>query len=100
MKVLLQRVSRAAVRVDGETVASIDGGLLVLLGVERDDTPEDADELAEGREKGVDAEGQTGPALLRQRVAVHDGGRIRPGAGNAEKDRGDGTTGVDDGVHR
>ena len=35
MKVLLQRVSRAAVRVDGETVASIDAGLLVLLGVER-----------------------------------------------------------------
>jgi D-tyrosyl-tRNA(Tyr) deacylase len=47
MKVLLQRVSRAAVRVDGETVASIGGGLLVLLGVERGDLPEDADELAD-----------------------------------------------------
>ena len=35
---LLQRVSRASVVVGGETVASIDGGLLVLLGVERDDT--------------------------------------------------------------
>ena len=47
MKVLLQRVSRAAVRVDGETVASIDAGLLVLLGVERDDRDEDADEMAD-----------------------------------------------------
>jgi D-tyrosyl-tRNA(Tyr) deacylase len=37
LKVLLQRVSRAAVRVDGQTVGSIDKGLLVLLGVEQDD---------------------------------------------------------------
>ncbi len=37
MKVLLQRVSRAAVRVNGRTVGEIGRGLLVLLGVERDD---------------------------------------------------------------
>ena len=42
MKVLLQRVSRASVRVDGETVGSIGRGLLVLIGVERGDTVEDA----------------------------------------------------------
>jgi D-tyrosyl-tRNA(Tyr) deacylase len=42
LKVLLQRVSRASVRVDGETVGSIGRGLLVLLGVERSDTIEDA----------------------------------------------------------
>ena len=37
MRALLQRVSRAAVRVDGETIAAIGPGLLVLLGVARGD---------------------------------------------------------------
>lgn len=47
MKVLLQRVGRAAVRVEGETVASIGRGLLIFLGVERDDTEELAEWYAE-----------------------------------------------------
>jgi D-tyrosyl-tRNA(Tyr) deacylase len=47
MRALVQRVSRAAVRVDGETVAQIGDGLLVLLGVAHDDTPEVADRMAE-----------------------------------------------------
>jgi len=47
MKVLLQRVSRAAVRVDGRPVGSIGTGLVVLLGVERDDRDEHADEMAD-----------------------------------------------------
>ena len=47
MRVLLQRVSRAAVRVDGRTVAEIGCGLVVFLGVERGDPPEDADEFAD-----------------------------------------------------
>ena len=46
MKTLLQRVSRAMVRVDGEIVGRIGCGLLVLLGVEGDDLPEDADYMA------------------------------------------------------
>jgi D-aminoacyl-tRNA deacylase len=44
---LLQRVTRADVTVDGETVAQIGHGLLVLIGVERGDTPTVADRLAE-----------------------------------------------------
>lgn len=47
MRALVQRVSRAAVRVDGEVVGSIGAGLLVLLGVTHDDTPEVADRLAD-----------------------------------------------------
>ena len=47
MKVLLQRVSRAAVRVDGQTVGSIDKGLLVLLGVDQDDSDRDLEYFAD-----------------------------------------------------
>lgn len=42
MKAVIQRVSRAAVRVDGVTTGEIGRGLLVLLGVGRDDTEADA----------------------------------------------------------
>lgn len=37
MRAVLQRVSRAAVRVDGRTVSQIGPGLLALVGVARDD---------------------------------------------------------------
>jgi D-tyrosyl-tRNA(Tyr) deacylase len=40
-------VSRASVSVDGETVAQIASGLLVLLGITHDDTAETADRLAD-----------------------------------------------------
>lgn len=43
---LLQRVSRAHVRVAGTTIASIGPGLLVLAGIERGDTPAGAERLA------------------------------------------------------
>ncbi len=42
----MQRVSRAAVRVDGMLVAEIGSGLLVLLGVAREDDEAVADRLA------------------------------------------------------
>ena len=47
MRALVQRVSQAAVDVEGETVAHIGPGMLVLLGVSRDDTEVEADRLAE-----------------------------------------------------
>ncbi len=46
MIAVLQRVRRAAVRVDGETVGAIKEGLLILLGVAADDPEEDAALLA------------------------------------------------------
>ena len=46
MRALVQRVSEAAVFVEGEEVARIGPGLLVLLGVRRDDGPDQADRLA------------------------------------------------------
>jgi len=42
---LLQRVSQANVVVDGETIADIDTGLAVLVGVERKDTEREASRL-------------------------------------------------------
>ena len=45
MKALLQRVSQARVEVAGECVGAIAGGLLVLVGVEPQDTPASADKL-------------------------------------------------------
>jgi D-tyrosyl-tRNA(Tyr) deacylase len=47
MRAVLQRVSRAAVVIDGETVGAIERGLLVLLGVAPADTPAEAQWLAE-----------------------------------------------------
>jgi D-aminoacyl-tRNA deacylase len=47
VKAVVQRVSKAAVRVERETVAAIGPGLLVLLGVGHDDTTDTADRLAE-----------------------------------------------------
>lgn len=43
----LQRVTEAAVDVDGERIAAIGRGLLVLVAVHRDDGPGDVDRLAE-----------------------------------------------------
>ena len=44
---LLQRVSEASVSVDGEVIAEIGRGLLVLVAVHRDDTEADVARLAE-----------------------------------------------------
>ncbi len=46
MRVLLQRVTRAQVTVDGQTVGAIDAGLVALVGVGPDDTTAVAETMA------------------------------------------------------
>lgn len=66
MRALVQRVSRASVSVDGDTVARIGPGLLVLLGVAAGDGREAAERLAD-RVRSLrvfdDAEGRMNEAL-------------------------------------
>jgi D-tyrosyl-tRNA(Tyr) deacylase len=45
MRAVVQRATRANVTIDGEIVGEIGNGLVVLLGIARDDTKEDADYL-------------------------------------------------------
>lgn len=45
MRAVLQRVSRAYVEVEGKLTGAIESGLLVLLGIERSDTTNEADYL-------------------------------------------------------
>jgi D-aminoacyl-tRNA deacylase len=73
MRAVVQRVREAAVTVGGERVSAIGPGLLVLLGVGREDAETDADYLAE---KVVhlrifeDAAGQMNRSVLETRGAV------------------------------
>ena len=67
MKAVIQRVSKASVSVDAETVGSIGPGLAVLLGVAQGDTVDDARRLAEktaGLRIFSDAEGRFNLSLL------------------------------------
>ncbi len=45
MKAVIQRVSEAGVKVDGETVGKIGNGLLLLIGIDEEDEQTDADWL-------------------------------------------------------
>lgn len=47
MKAVVQRVSRAAVRVDGEVVGEVGAGMLILIGVLEGDGEREAQKLAE-----------------------------------------------------
>jgi D-aminoacyl-tRNA deacylase len=67
MRALVQRVSRAAVSVEGEEIASIGAGLLVLLGVRRGDGEAEADRIAD--------------KLLRLRVFEDGEGRMNLSVG-------------------
>ncbi|QSP96044.1 D-tyrosyl-tRNA(Tyr) deacylase [Marinobacter salinisoli] len=62
MKGLIQRVSEASVTVDGEQIASIGDGLLLLLGVEREDSAQVAADLCQ--------------KILNYRVFPDDKGRM------------------------
>jgi len=62
MKAVIQRVSRAAVRVDGQPVGEIGRGLLVLLGIGKDDTDNVADWMID--------------KLLKLRIFPDDGGKM------------------------
>jgi D-tyrosyl-tRNA(Tyr) deacylase len=47
VRIVLQRVSRASVTVDGSVVGSIGSGLLVLVGIEPSDTAQDIERAVE-----------------------------------------------------
>ncbi|MFL5845624.1 MAG: D-aminoacyl-tRNA deacylase [Solirubrobacteraceae bacterium] len=73
MRALVQRVSRAAVRVDGAEVSAIGPGLLVLLGVAPADTEEIADRLTDkvrALRIFADAEGRMNEPLGDREVLV------------------------------
>jgi D-tyrosyl-tRNA(Tyr) deacylase len=71
MRALVQRVTRAAVRVGSSEVARIGPGLLVLLGIAHDDDPATADRLA-GRVRALrifaDAEGRMNEPLGEREI--------------------------------
>jgi D-aminoacyl-tRNA deacylase len=71
MRALVQRVTRAAVRVDDRLVAEIGPGLLVLLGIARDDDGATAERLAEkvrALRLFADADGHMNEALGEREI--------------------------------
>ncbi|HZG76329.1 MAG TPA: D-aminoacyl-tRNA deacylase [Paenibacillus sp.] len=73
MRALLQRSKAASVRVGGDTVGAIDGGLVVLVGVTHEDTEQDAAYLAEktaGLRIFEDEEGKMNLSILEAGGAV------------------------------
>ena len=69
MRALVQRVSSASVSVEGERIAAIGSGLLVLLGVHADDGPDEAERIAR--------------KLLALRVFEDDDGQMNLSAADA-----------------
>jgi len=62
MKIVLQRVSRASVTVDGQIIGAIGGGYVVLLGIGQADTKNDVDRMIQKIKKlrlFPDAQGKT-----------------------------------------
>jgi len=66
MRLVVQRVTRASVRADGELLGEIGIGAVVLVGIGADDTSETADRMADkliGLRYFEDAEGRTNLAI-------------------------------------
>ena len=66
MRLVVQRVTRASVRIDGAVVGEIGPGAVVLAGIGHDDTPETVDRMADkliGLRYFEDAEGRTNVAI-------------------------------------
>jgi len=73
MRAVVQRVSRASVKVDGQIVGQIDVGLLVLLGVGQDDAESDADYLVDkitGLRIFEDADGKMNRSVIDEGGAM------------------------------
>jgi len=67
MRALVQRVKKASVQIEGEVVGTIDGGVVVLVGVTHGDSEEEAEWLAQkiaGLRIFEDAEGRMNAGLL------------------------------------
>jgi len=75
MRAVVQRVTRAAVRVGEETVGSIERGLLVLVGIAGDDTDDDAAEVIAGMDELGALRLQGDPGRLAQLAVVVTGAR-------------------------
>ena len=82
MRAVVQRVNGAAVKINGEVTSSVGEGLLVLLGIEHEDTSEDADWLSQkiaslrifDDEKGVmnlDVQQAGGEILIISQFTLH-----------------------------
>jgi D-tyrosyl-tRNA(Tyr) deacylase len=96
MRALIQRVSEASVSVEGQCIAAIGRGLLVLLGVERGDGPPQAARMVdkllayrvfadgEGRMNRSVLDVRGGVLLVSQFTLAADTGRgLRPGFSRA-----------------
>lgn len=73
MRVVLQRVSRAGVRVEGDVVGEIGAGFLALAGVAHDDEPSDADWMSQkilGLRVFADESGKMNRSILETGGAV------------------------------
>ncbi len=69
MKGLIQRVRHASVEVDGEIIGQIEAGILLLLGVERDDDEQKAQKLLD--------------KVLKYRIFADDAGKMNLGLADA-----------------
>ncbi|MBD0373240.1 MAG: D-tyrosyl-tRNA(Tyr) deacylase [Pyrinomonadaceae bacterium] len=73
MRAVIQRVLRACVRVEDETVGEISDGLVVLLGIARDDTETDAEYMLEkimGLRIFDDADGRMNNSIIEKKGSL------------------------------